>query len=91
MQELGTVLKNTLRKNGVEHTLRQKKILFHWEEIVGKTIAKNCKAHQIHNNQLILKASTPVWRNEIVLKKDELIIKTNKFLGKNIIKNIRVI
>jgi hypothetical protein len=58
---------------------------------VGKTIAKNCKAQQIHNNQLILKASTPVWRNEIVLKKDELIIKTNKFLGKNIIKNIRVI
>ena len=91
MQELGTVLKNTLRKNGVEHTLRQKKVLFHWEEIVGKTIAKNCQAYQIQNNQLILKASTPVWRNEIVLKKDELIIKTNKFLGKNIIKNIRVI
>ena len=91
MEELGTVLANTLKKNGVERKLRQKKPLFHWEEIVGKAIAKNCKPHQIQKNQLILKTSTPVWRNEIFLKKDELLRKTNSFLGENLIKDIRVI
>ncbi len=91
MQELGTVLKDTLKQTGIDREIQQKKTLFLWEEIVGKTIAKNCKAYKIQKKKLIIKASTPVWRNEITLKKEELVEKTNQFFGENIIKDIKVI
>jgi predicted nucleic acid-binding Zn ribbon protein len=60
-----------------------------WKESVGasideKTTIKNCK-----NGILIIKTQTPVWRNELLFQKNEIIKKLNVKLGKNKIKDIR--
>lgn len=90
MQELSTALSKALEKSGIDHALRQNEALLVWEGVVGKTVAKNCSAEEINQGVLTVKASTPVWRNELALKKTEIIDKLNKKLGQKLIKDIRI-
>ena len=76
VQKLSTILNIALRESGIDRAVHQNKALFLWETVVGKTVAKNCVAHEVQRNGvLIVKATTPVWRNEIALKKKATAIK----------------
>ena len=46
-----------------------------WKTIVGNTISRNTKIISQKNGILIIKASNPIWRNELSLQKQELIEK----------------
>ena len=90
MQDLSTALKKALKKSGIDRAVRQNKALFVWENVVGKTVAKNCSAEEVNHGTIVVKASTPVWRNELALKKKEIVDKLNKKLGEELINDIRI-
>ena len=90
MQDLSTALKKALKKSGIDRAVRQNKALFVWENVVGKTVAKNCSAEEVNHGTIVVKASTPVWRNELALKKKEIVEKLNKKLGEELINDIRI-
>ena len=90
MQELGTALKKALKKSGIDRAVHQNKALFVWENVVGKTVAKNCSAEEVNHGTIVVKASTPVWRNELALKKKEIIEKLNNKLGEKLINDMRI-
>ena len=90
MQDLSTALKKALKKSGIDRADRQNKALFVWENVVGKTVAKNCSAEEVNRGTIVVKASTPVWRNELALKKKEIVEKLNKKLGEELINDIRI-
>ena len=91
MQPLKSALSTALKQGGLDRAIRQNKALLIWENIVGKAVAKNCTPEEVKHGILIVRASTPVWRNEIAIKKKEILEKLNKKLGKETIKEIRVI
>ena len=91
MQELSTVLKKALKKSGIDRAVRQNEALLIWENVVGKTVAKNCTAEEINHGTIVVKASTPVWRNEMALKKTEIVENLNKKLGEKLIQDMRII
>ncbi len=62
-----------------------------WEKTIGKTIRQNAKFFKFSNNILTVKASNPVWRNELSLRKGELLLKLRKELNLVKIKDIRFI
>ena len=91
MQELSTALNTAMKQSGIDRAVRQNRALFVWEEVVGDTVAKNCSAEEVSRGTIVVKASTPVWRNELALKKKEIVDKLNTVLGENLIKDMRII
>tara|TARA_B100000959_G_C14900659_1_gene590756 strand:- start:674 stop:952 length:279 start_codon:yes stop_codon:yes gene_type:complete len=62
-----------------------------WNEIVGDAIKKNTKIISFKNKTLIIKTSTPVWRNEISLQKTTILKKLQTKISQNKIKLIKLI
>ena len=91
MEKLKLALNTALKRGGLDKAVRQNKALFLWDNVVGKSVAKNCIPEGVKHGVLIVRASTPVWRNEIAIKKKEIIKKLNKELGKKTIKDMRVL
>ena len=91
MEKLKLALNTALKRGGLDKAVRQNKALFLWDNVVGKSVAKNCIPEGVKHGVLIVRASTPVWRNEIAIKKKEIIEKLNKKLGKETIKDMRVL
>ena len=48
-----------------------------WCAVVGKTISNNTEIIHLKKGVLTIKASNPIWRNELSLQKGELIDKIN--------------
>ncbi len=91
MQELSRALNKAMKQSGIDRAVRQNRALFVWEEVVGKTVAKNCSAEEVSHGTIVVKAATPVWRNELALKKKEIVDNLNTTLGENLIKDMRII
>ena len=60
-----------------------------WKESVGVLINENTSIKSFKNGILIIKTKTPVWRNELLFQKMDIIQKLNSKLEKNKIKDIR--
>ena len=48
-----------------------------WPQTVGRAVYKNTKIINIKNNTLVVKTTTPVWKNELLFQKKEIIQKLN--------------
>ena len=60
-----------------------------WKKVVGEVIAKNTIVHSLENGKVTVQVSSPVWRNELIFQKNDIIQKLNSKLEKNKIKDIR--
>ena len=49
-----------------------------WKKIVGKTISKNTEITGIKNGKITIKTSNPIWRNELIFQKEDLLIRLKK-------------
>ncbi len=91
MQHIGGALKKLIKTAGLEKGIAQQKALEIWSETVGETVSKNTEPISIEHGILIIKTTTPVWRQELQFQKKEIIEKLNKKLNKKLIKDIRFI
>ena len=44
-----------------------------WTSIVGKTISQNTKVLSIKNGKITIKTANPIWRNELIFQKENLL------------------
>mgnify|MGYP001334622965 CR=1 FL=1 len=44
-----------------------------WKKIVGKTISKNTEITNLKNGKITIKTSNPIWRNELIFQKEDLL------------------
>lgn len=91
MEELKKALMTLLRREGIESAVLQNKAMIIWKEVVGEMIAKEATAEDIKHGTLVVRTTTPVWRNELVLRKGEIVKKLNNALGKRVIRDIKLI
>lgn len=83
--KINKIFEHLIKKYGIETSVRQNEALFLWPEVVGENIAKHTKAEKISYGKLIVKVDSPVWRNELVFQKSEILNKINNLLkGTNI-------
>ena len=59
-----------------------------WENMSGKLINKNTEILSFKNGIVIIKASNPIWRNELSLQKQHMLAKLQKEEPALKIKNI---
>ena len=49
-----------------------------WKNIVGKTIFQNTEIKSIKNGKITIKTANPIWRNELVFQKEDLLNRLKK-------------
>ena len=49
-----------------------------WKNIVGNTIAKNTEIQKFKNGKITVKTSNPIWRNELIFQKEDLLSRLKK-------------
>ena len=91
MQSLKIAIDSMLRKFGIDNAIAQNNALNIWNEIVGNTVAKNTEPDRVEHGVIIVKVSSPTWRQELYFQKKEIIQKINNKIGKNVIRDIRFI
>ncbi len=77
-QKIGDIIGELLKNPGIREKIEVAKIENIWEDAVGITIAKNTSIQRIDRGKLIVKVTTPVWRNELILKKYEIMKRLNE-------------
>lgn len=87
-QLLGTILSDIIRQHGLDKKIRAHAIPQHWEEIVGQNAAKVTKVKKLEHGTLIIEVGAPVWRTELMMRRDEIRKKLNEKLGAEMIKEI---
>ena len=91
MKKLGIVIDHLIKSEGIEQPILQNKALINWEEIVGKQIAKHSTPEEVKHGVMVVRVETPVWRNELTLRKNEILEKLNKGSHTKIIQDIKFI
>jgi len=49
-----------------------------WINIVGKTIAKNTEIQSFKKGKITVKTANPIWRNELIFQKEDLLKRIKK-------------
>lgn len=91
MQSLKVTIDKMLRRYGIDNAIAQTNALNIWDDVVGATVAKNSTPEKVEHGVIIVKVSTPTWRQELYFQKKEIIDKINAKIGKKVIRDIRFI
>jgi predicted nucleic acid-binding Zn ribbon protein len=74
---------------GIKKKLREYDAIIYWDSVVGKQIAKMAIATHIIKGVLFVHVKTSTWRNELTLRKKEIIDKLNTVVGLDAVKDIK--
>ena len=86
---ISSVFRGLFKDMGIEKPIEQHKAVNVWSEVVGDRVAEISTAEKIENGILTVSVKTPVWRNELVFLKADIIKKLNTALKKNVVKDIK--
>lgn len=89
-QSIGAVIQQWLKNNGLEEKLQQKSIPGYWVEIVGETVARHATVERVDRGKMIVRVESAVWRNEIMLRREEIRSKVNARFGAEIVTEVVV-
>jgi predicted nucleic acid-binding Zn ribbon protein len=91
MEQIGNILRKTLKELGIERHIQQYEALLVWPHVVGEKIASITEPKNIVKGKLFIKVENAAWRNELVFLKTALIEKLNQRLGSCVVKDIIMI
>lgn len=74
---------------GIRKPLTRYSVLTLWEEIVGEQIARVARAERVDDGVLIVKVASAPWRNELSMRRREILEKITDTVGKGIVREIR--
>ena len=88
-RSLGDALRELIGSLGIDKKLREYDAVNDWEAIVGPAIARVATAEKISQGLLVVRVQASTWRNELNMRKQEIIAKLNQELGSDIVKDIK--
>ena len=89
IKTLGLALDELVNGLGIAKKLKEYDAIIYWDSVVGKQIAKMATATRITQGVLFVHVKTSTWRNELTLRKKEIIDKLNIVVGNNTVKDIK--
>lgn len=88
VERLGEVLQKSLSRMELASRLDEYGVWPIWNDVVGKTVARNAQPEKIRNGTLFVKVSSPVWMQQLQFMKDLIGEKLNQRLRAPLVKNI---
>ena len=89
IEDIGSVISSVVEEMGINGKLKTSNIFNHWEEIVGKEIAKRSRPQKLTNMTLYISVTSSTWANELSLMSEDLIFRINSFAGEEAVKKVR--
>ncbi len=90
-ETLGDILQEYLRAIGADKKIKEMHAMDAWDNIVGKTIARDTLDINIKNGILTVKFRSPLIRNEVSMHKTVIIQRMNEAVGEKIISQMKVL
>jgi len=88
-EPLGRVLEQAIQNFRKGTDLELTRIWEHWDRIVGETVAENAQPAAFKGDILVVHVVSSTWIQQLRFVKDEMILKLNQALGKELIKEIK--
>jgi predicted nucleic acid-binding Zn ribbon protein len=88
-KSLGDAIEELVAQLGIKKKLHEQDAFVVWDEAVGERIAKVAIPMRILRGTLIVGVKSGVWRNELSMRKQEIIRRINELLGGEIVKDIK--
>ncbi len=79
---------SVLQELGLGKKIKNYEVLNAWPRIVGSQIANVSSAERIESGKLFIHVTRSAWRNELVFLKSALIMKINKEMDQEVVKDI---
>ena len=90
VKSIKDIVLQSLRVNGLETPLLQKRIVDSWQEVVGEMISRYTLNVYIENQTLVVRMSSPALRQELSMRRDYYVELLNNKVGAKVIYNIRI-
>jgi len=85
---VGEILEEVLSRLGIDNKIKQLRILKHWKEIVGKTLARHSCPVTVRKGNLFVKVDSSGWLAQITYFKEKIISELNRKAGSEVIRDI---
>jgi len=89
VQQIKNLILQTLRDQGLETPLQQKRLVEAWPKVAGPVITRYTLNTYIYNQTLYVRLSNPALRAELSMRRTELTQRLNAEVGEQVISHIR--
>lgn len=90
VKPIGDLLKEMLRKEGLETPLLQRRIVDAWDVVTGHMISSYTREKFIRNQVLHVKIDNPALRQDLNMMHTQLTRRLNEAVGSSVISDVRV-
>lgn len=87
-ENLGGVILQYLRETGLETPLNEHRLIQAWGTVLGPAVSKYTKELKIYNQVLFVTVSSAAMRNELMMRRTELVSRLNSHVGAQVITQI---
>lgn len=86
--DLGSLVTGALRTSELETRLKEQRCLMVWDEVVGQQVSGAAQPEFIRDGCMFVITKNPVWANELMFYKKDLISRLNSRVGGTVLKEI---
>jgi predicted nucleic acid-binding Zn ribbon protein len=87
-EQVGGVILQYLREFGLETPLNEHRLLQAWDKVLGPAVSRYTKELRIYNQVLFVTISSAALRNELMMRRTELVARLNAEAGAQVITQI---
>ncbi len=87
-ESIGNLIRQFMRQEGLESPLNEYRLIQGWKEVLGPGIASYTNNLFIRNQTLYVHLTSSVLRQELMMKREQIIKNLNQHVGAQVIVNI---
>jgi len=85
---LSSVLEQALSRLNLHRRLDDYRIWQAWDDVVGKTIARNAQPARLDGARLVVAVRNSSWMQELSLLQRELVARLNEHMGREVVREL---
>jgi predicted nucleic acid-binding Zn ribbon protein len=85
---IGEVIKECLDELNITQTLKEKRLVSQWGEMLGKTVSVRTRQVYIKDRTLFVYMTSSVARNELMMMRQTILEKMNEIAGEKLIDSV---
>ncbi len=87
-KRLGSVLQGLIDQLGIRGKLKEASAVDAWYEVAGPSVAAVTDSAWMSRGRLFVKITSPTWRHELSLQREEWKARINKQVGSEVVREI---
>jgi len=87
-EKVGGVIMQYLREMGLETPLNEHRVIQAWDRVMGPAVSRYTKEISIYNQVLFVTITSAALRNELMMRRSELVVRLNAEAGAQVITQI---